>query len=251
MNADSTFIIGATHAVCQDYAVARDAYAIVSDGCSASPDTDIGARLLVKAAEQLLHTNHDRSALHEAAARLALEWAKPINLPPESLDATLLTAFISDDELLVTCSGDGVIVAERNDGGLDVHVISFPSGYPFYPAYWHQPDRLDAFLSTSGPIEQTRHFRFKTSEYKYVALVSDGIHSFLNTSQTITSPVSMAEVLGELVSFKSLHGAFVARRVKRFIKDCRARGWQHSDDLSIAAIHPGGATCSPNISFQV
>jgi hypothetical protein len=250
MNADSTFIIGATHAVCQDYAVARDAYAILSDGCSASPDTDIGARLLVKAAEQVLHTSDDVSALHEAAARLALDWAKSINLPPESVDATLLTAFRSNDELLVTCSGDGVIIAERNEGSLDVHAISFPSGYPFYPAYWHQPDRLDAFLSTNGSIEQTRHFRFKTSEYKYVALVSDGIHSFLSTSQTITSPVSLAEVLGELVSFKSLHGAFVARRVKRFMKDCRSRGWQHSDDLSIAAIHLGGAACSPNISFQ-
>ncbi|HYO91642.1 MAG TPA: hypothetical protein VEQ40_08400, partial [Pyrinomonadaceae bacterium] len=69
MNADSAFLIGATHAVCQDYAVAGNGtpderaavsnlqanpYVILSDGCSSSPDTDIGARLLVKAAEQVL-----------------------------------------------------------------------------------------------------------------------------------------------------------------------------------------------------
>lgn len=253
MNADSTFLIGATHAVCQDYAVTGDAYAILADGCSTSPDTDIGARLLVKATEQMLRTEVDASALHENAALLALSWADALYLPPQAVDATLLTAYICEDELVVTCSGDGVIIGKRNDGNLEVNAITYPSGYPFYPAYLHQPDRLDAFLSINVPVKQTQHFRFKTCEYKFVALVSDGIHSFLTTQQTATGrcvePVSMAKVLDELVSFKSLHGAFVARRVKRFMKDCHARGWQHADDLSIAAIHLGGAPCSPNISF--
>ena len=69
MNADSAFRMGSTHAVCQDYAVASAwtaaahtdgaappprPYIILSDGCSSTPDTDVGARLLVKAAEPLL-----------------------------------------------------------------------------------------------------------------------------------------------------------------------------------------------------
>jgi len=54
----------------------------------------------------------------------------------------------------------------------------------------------------------------------------------------------ITDVIKELLSFKSLNGAFVARRVKKFMKECVARGWQHSDDLSIAAIHVGGGLCS-------
>lgn len=277
MNADSTFIIGATHSVCQDYAVAGETYAILSDGCSSSPDTDIGARLLVKAVEHILRTDGDRepASLHENAAALALTWSRSLHLTPQVVDATLLTAHINEDRLIVMCSGDGVVVAELNDGSIDVFTISYPSGYPFYPAYLQQPERLDALRSTGltkvikhfnsiadepkeytwGDDSPTQTFTFKTSAYKYVALVSDGIHSFLSTQQWITGkriePVAMTEVLRELLAFKSLHGAFVARRVKKFMKDCHRKGWQHSDDLSLAVIHSGGKRCSPNTSSPV
>jgi hypothetical protein len=284
MNADSTFIIGATHSVCQDYAVARESsargtYAILSDGCSTSPDTDIGARLLVKAAERILHSRREvePSSLHESAAACALAWSNSLHLTPQAVDATLLTAHLNLNELIVMCSGDGVVAGELTDGSLDVYAISYPSGYPLYPAYLQQPERLEAFRS-SGATREIRYFRstsiaalaqpvsttandtstqvftFSTSVYKYVALISDGIHSFFNTRQTITGqrvePLSMTEMLRELLAFKTLHGAFVARRVKKFLKDCRANGRQHADDLSLAVIHLEGAKCSPNMSSQ-
>lgn len=283
MNADSSFIIGATHAVCQDYAIARNTsvrrspYVILSDGCSTSPETDIGARLLLKAVEQILNEQDEvePAALHEDAARLALSWAELIGIPVQSVDATLITAYVSSNELLVSCSGDGVIVVESPDGKLEAYAVSYPSGYPFYPTYLHQPDRLAALMSnnrstkevkyfhspsldeplrlesTSSGDSVTQVFRFKTSGCKYVAIVSDGIHSFFRTDQTTVSkrvePILMSAVLKELVSFKSLNGAFVARRVKKFIKDCRAKGWQHADDLSIAVVHLGSPECSTNV----
>jgi len=49
----------------------------------------------------------------------------------------------------------------------------------------------------------------------------------------------MEEILKELISFKSVRGAFVGRRLKSFLKDCRAKGRQHGDDLSIGALHLG------------
>src|SRR6476659_1428102 len=64
MNADATINIGATHALCQDYVIAKDRHVILSDGCSSSPDTDIGARLLVKALEQNLSKSAGIEALH-------------------------------------------------------------------------------------------------------------------------------------------------------------------------------------------
>ena len=179
MNADSAFVIGAAHAVCQDYARAGNnlpaalaantgqspsPYVIVSDGCSSSPDTDVGARLLAKAAEQALlaPVKLSVSAITEAhaeAARRALRWAKLTGLSPQAVDATLLTAHLSGDELIVGCSGDGVIVLESWLGVADVYVISFASGYPLYPSYAHQPERLLALRRSGRDGKEIKHFR--------------------------------------------------------------------------------------------
>ena len=241
MNSDAIINIGSTHAICQDYAIARNDYVILSDGCSSSPDTDIGARLLVRALDQTLRTptTHDIAALHADAARTALTWANMLALPPQSVDATLLSAHVSNDDLIIACSGDGVIILETRSGELDIHPISSPSGYPFYPSYLHQPDRLSEMIAHNRCTE-TIVFKFNVADYKYAAIASDGLTSFFHTQTTANGkhvePVSLNEVLAELWSFKTSHGAFVERRLKRFKKDSH---WQHADDLALAVIHLG------------
>lgn len=251
-------MIGATHSVCQDYVVAKNSYVILSDGCSTSPDSDIGSRLLVKAAERQIKTNSNPETLPEEAARLALAWAEAMNLPAQSVDATLLSAFIKGDEIVVSCSGDGVIVTETTDGRRDVYDISYPSGYPLYPSYLHQPDRL-AVMATNGlSVKEVKHFssacpprthrcdsatnilRLTAKDYRFVALMSDGIRSFFTTADKSVETLETSLVIRELLAFKSWNGAFVARRVKRFMRDCCSTGWQHADDLSIGVIYPGG-----------
>jgi len=291
MNADSAFQIGAAHAVCQDYSRAGAVlptalpqgfatpqqegrpYVILSDGCSSSPDTDIGARLLVKAAEQTLlgrgsATTLELAKIHREAARLALTWAELLGLPPQAVDATLLSAHLDGEELVVGCSGDGVICLQTWAGAVEVYSISYASGYPLYPAYTHQPARLLALKEagrsgkevtrfrsasikeclqpsgTSGGDSLTEVFTVSAANYKYVALFSDGIHSFFNAGQDGSDgrgeAVPLDEPLRSLISFKSTRGAFVGRRMKRFLKDCRNRGWQHLDDLAFGALHLGG-----------
>jgi Protein phosphatase 2C len=268
MNADSIYMIGATHSVCQDYVVANGSYVILSDGCSTSPETDIGSRLLVKATEKQLKNTYDPETLHEDAARLALTWAEAIGLPAQAVDATLLTAFNNDDELIVGCSGDGVIVTETTDGSRDFYEISYPSGYPLYPSYLHQPERLATLATNGRSIKEVRHFsnagllrthrcdspthvmRLTATNYRFVALMSDGVRSFFTAAGSGIEPLELSVVIPELLSFKSWNGAFVARRVKRFMRDCRSKGWQHADDLSIGVIHTGGDQCSPK-PFQI
>ena len=46
MNTDGAFYIGTTHEVCQDYCMAENDAIVVSDGCSGSPGTDMGSRVL-------------------------------------------------------------------------------------------------------------------------------------------------------------------------------------------------------------
>ena len=239
MNSDAVINIGSTHPICQDYAIARDRYVILSDGCSSSPDTDIGARLLVRALDQLLISSRDIADLHADAARTALTWANLLGLAPESVDATLLSVHIKNDDLIIACSGDGVIILESQSGALDVHPISSPSGYPFYPSYLHQPDRLHEMVSHNRSTE-TIVLQLNAAAYKYAAIASDGLTSFFHTQTTPNGkrvePVRLSDVLAELWSFKTSHGAFVERRLKRFKKDTC---WQHADDLSLAVIHLG------------
>ena len=288
MNADSAFQIGASHAVCQDYSLAgacppaalsgapgprASPYVILSDGCSSSPDTDVGARLLVRAAERTLlglggAAARDLAEVHTEAARLALTWAELLGLRPQAVDATLLTAHLDGGELVLGCSGDGVVCLQTRAGAVDVYSISYPSGYPLYPSYAHQPARLLALGDDGRPRKEVRHLRsaspeerlrpggtsvvdsptevfsLKAADYKFAALFSDGVHSFFHPGQPGAGgrgePVPLDEVLQDLISFKSTRGAFVGRRMKRFLKDCRQRGWQHADDLSVGALHLGG-----------
>lgn len=279
MNADSAFRMGSAHEVCQDYATAGSwtavadvagapcrPYVILSDGCSSSPDTDVGARLLVRAAERLLRERGgpracDLAELHSGAARLALSWAELLGLSPQAVDATLLTAHLDGEELVVGCSGDGVVCLQTAEGALDVYSVSYPGGYPLYPAYAHQPARLRALAdaglarrevtrlraatgerlrpahATPG-VELTEVFVVSAAGYRFVSLFSDGVHSFLDSGRAEAVPLEA--VLPQLVSFKNTRGAFVGRRMKGFLKDCVQKGWRHGDDLSLAALHLGG-----------
>jgi hypothetical protein len=233
MNTDASINLGATHSLCHDYVIARDDYVILSDGCSSSPDTDIGARLLVKALAQSLRKPTGIEELHKGAAKTALNWANTIGLPPESVDATLMSIHVNGDELVIACSGDGVIMLESRAGILDVHTISSPSGYPFYPSYLHQPDRLAVLVHND---RCTKTFKFNVADYKYAAIASDGMTSFYSKG---VGSLSLPDVLKEFWAFKNSHGAFVERRMKRFKKDTQPKGWKHADDLAIGVIHLG------------
>jgi hypothetical protein len=256
MNADATISIGSTHAICQDYVIARNGYVVLSDGCSSSSDTDIGARLLVKALDQRLSRGGDIEDLHRESARVALGWANMLGLQAQSVDATLLSAHIEADDLIIACSGDGVIILESQTGALDVYAISSPSGYPFYPSYMHQPERLAQLVANDRCVKHVKHgerittsdsltiaFKFNVAGYKYAAVASDGINSFFHTQPANNgkrlAQLSLADVLDEFWSFKNSHGAFVERRMKRFKKDTQPKGWQHADDLAIGVIHLG------------
>ncbi|HSD47126.1 MAG TPA: protein phosphatase 2C domain-containing protein [Pyrinomonadaceae bacterium] len=279
MNADSVFDIGSTHAVCQDYVLARSGtgsgdvgpYVVLADGCSSSRDTDIGARLLVKAMDQALVRKEKRDVceLHAESARVALGWAELTSVAAEAVDATLLTAHVYGDELIVACSGDGVIVLESKTAVLDVYSISSPSGYPFYPAYVHQPERLAEMMGNRRCVKEFKHFgrespeapfellevttsesltgvfTLNVADYKYVAVTSDGLNSFFHTQESSSGkrlePVCLTDVLGQLWSFKNSHGVFVERRLRKFKKDAAARSWAHADDLSLGVIHLGDA----------
>lgn len=186
MNSDAAFTIGKTHKVCQDYARASidGSYTIIADGCSGSPDSDFGSRLLVKSVENALIDPKSADPLEElrwlnppipiyaraiANARAA---ANVLKLQQEALDATLIVAQyretnVSSDKInaqgnselnlkaiQVSMWGDGVVAARRrSDGVLEAHNVIFSSGYPQYLSYRLNDERRARLIDhTKGNI---------------------------------------------------------------------------------------------------
>ncbi len=257
MNADCAFWIGSTHRVCQDYALAGrtgdTTYAVLADGCSGSPDTDIGARLLAKSAEQRLPLSG--GAIENAAA-----CADALGLPPACLDATLLTITAADGTFTARCFGDGVVAIGQPDGTIEAFVVSFAASYPRYLSYTLDAARQRLWLKQPGNTKTVQRWVLgetlpaepetseldweqwtaSTADYRFVAVLSDGVQSFTRSVATDTSrttqTVPVGDVLALLLAFKGGQGQFVQRRVRAFQRECAARGWTHADDVSLAVV---------------
>jgi hypothetical protein len=262
MNANSTFSIGKDHIVCEDYALTGQAptvtYAIVSDGCSASPDVDFGARCLAMSAKRELRLNPDILGFSGKAAVANAQRAVDVfpYLSPQFLDATLLVAAVNSatNHLCVYMWGDGVMVHKKqNDEFVSVHV-SLSSGAPDYLSYHLDPMRKQAYDKLEDNVKEVTIWdgdkidRSRTGDYKpfdpfiydttmkageTIAVISDGINSFRKSDN---SAMSWLDLLDEFTGFKTTEGEFVLRRIAAFKRKCLKEGTTHSDDISIAAI---------------
>lgn len=266
-HADGYFAIGKAHTVCQDYVrhgllPSGRAYAIVSDGCSGSKDTDIGARILVLEAEKYIRSTG--MVVFSSIARQAHSVATAMGLPEECLDATLLIAVDVGSDVLFYQMGDGVVAGRNRDGSMDYVITNFTMGAPFYPSYLAcGTNRLDSYLAfdankvttvshwvnkpggnpKEGLTYSTRDAMawgfdypvaiFPKSKYDLVVLMTDGAMSFRSGHDQI-SPVDIAE---QVLDVKVPTGEFMIRRAKRFLGNyCAAKGWHHDDDFGVGAI---------------
>lgn len=165
--------IGSSHDDCQDFAISGMinptlAYAILSDGCSASHDicreVDFGARLIAYSARKLIldryktttsldarFSDEDVHAFLTKTALMAEEQRKFFGLHPTAIDATLLILISDGNRHNVVIYGDGGFVYRRDgEKTLNYRNVNFESGAPFYPSYSLDLKRLDAYNQTFG-----------------------------------------------------------------------------------------------------
>ena len=259
MNANSTFSIGKDHIVCEDYALAYTGpsitYAIVSDGCSASPEVDFGARCLAMSAKRELRLNPDLLSFDGKKAITNAQRVIDVfpYLSPQFLDATLLVAAVNGKHLLVEMYGDGVMVHRKKDSIVSVHV-QLSSGAPDYLSYHLDPIRKQAYLAiednkkivtilSAGKLDTSRTgdyapldpFIYDTTveEGDVIAVISDGINSFRKMNN---DPILWTDLIEEFTGYKTFEGEFVLRRIAAFKRKCLKEGVTHSDDISVAAI---------------
>lgn len=284
MHTDSFYLIGKSHAVCQDYSFSKTfktrdgldaAVAIVSDGCSSSPDSDMGSRLLTRyLADELesvlkfnvvgrTYTSSDFEQHFIRAIRQASAPAAAMGLDKMALDATLLAIILVGNELYTCMWGDGCYAWGNGNEVYGVVKVEYSAGYPDYLNYVLNADRQAAFMQIENSRVITRcdnrdkstevnvhplacdHIFMeefdvmKSSDY-WVAIMSDGACSFLkgydSPENCSTEPNT---VISEMLSFKNFGGKFVSRRLNAFEKSCAKNNIWHDDDLSVAAVYLG------------
>ncbi|TAI67628.1 protein phosphatase 2C domain-containing protein [Bradyrhizobium sp. Leo170] len=264
--ADHAFHIGSQHLrggmPCQDYALsyASDIFgaAVVSDGCSSGGRTDVGARVVAHSTltslmeaprfnERIVdHYSHRR----DECARSALY------LQPDDLLATCVYVAISGDRAMSRIVGDGVAAGIDRDGRLVMNRIEWAKNMPVYRAYW-RTDEYRAFITAHGGMDARalsqhifapdcapsefigRHtvedglvgtsIDHDLQMFRFIAVFSDGV--------TQVDGMDWRDVVTELMSFKSTEGAFVKRRMLRFLRDCLRHGKGPIDDIAMACIH--------------
>lgn len=144
MKLDSAYQIGKTHDVCEDYALVNNKensvpFAVVSDGCSSSPNTDVGSRILtLSAVEQMESIINETEDLGDFDGNVCIskarDIAKSLNLSPRSVDATLLMAVVTD-RVQINMLGDGVVAIGLDNGDIFTVSLEYRRGYPFYLSY--------------------------------------------------------------------------------------------------------------------
>jgi serine/threonine protein phosphatase PrpC len=249
---DYIFSIGKEHKVCEDYVIIDNEKVpliIVADGCSSSDFSDIGARLLsfnsknfIK--EHFLSLIDNKNYVKDIFLQTFL-YNKSISLNENSLDCTLLFAFIYKEKLHYFVVGDG-IVNYKIKNEIVTQNFSFPEEKVFYGNYFNNVTRLNFYHKSNLPLKietiYSDSFYNKIEETKdyiyYNSLnINDLDYFFLSTDGLLScssDKVFSKKIFFEFLEFKNLKGEFIQRRYKNWLKKINKEGINHADDIGIA-----------------
>jgi hypothetical protein len=265
MKIDTFLTIGRSHKVCEDYILSGDLpmpYMIISDGCSSSKGTDMGARLLCYLAKQYLKFRAETSVFEKFEPdhnEMGL-WiihnaelvAKQLGLPANSLDATLIVAYQNmPNNIRVHFYGDGCIVT-FTDHTMSIGQVDYSKNAPYYLSYLIDPPRHRLFHEMKqDKVIKTWHQKtaWESTEDKYaydtptvcnydisglkgLILASDGLVSFIEDR---VGPIHVIDYIPDFVAFKTTAGEFMKRRANAVLRQLEKDKITNADDLSIGA----------------
>jgi len=266
--------VGLNHHICQDYSMACSENnlkrIILCDGCSSSRDTDYGARIWARAANNYLFyrieprlEDLDSSKIPDIVEETKGCVESVINIlglpKDEAADSTLLFAFQLGDIVKAFIFGDGIFFAMSGDQ-LEIFQLEFSHNAPFYPSYMLDGKRLAGYLDFSKEAKLKRtHYEtgseainttfepvvfetmditmgsyFAAGDFTLVGLATDGICQI--KEKGTANFLHIKKVLRDLLAFKGIEGEFLKRRVSRALTQYSKEGYFPTDDLSIAVM---------------
>jgi len=257
INIDTFLKIGDQHKICEDYIIQGNDQVpllILSDGCSSSDNTEMGARILCYLAKQYLF--YRAGYLHDLDYYQMGNWiihnaemtCRHLGLKVGCLDATLIISYELDGTVYVYMYGDGAVVRKNKGGIIQVDSISFTNNAPYYLSYLIDEFRDEIYHSNKNEKAlqsacNIRHLaydaeivlKYSTRTYPNIFICSDGIESFIKKDPSQRDILDPHVVLPDMMAFKTTRGEFLKRRMKRALKDLDDQGITHYDDLSIGA----------------
>jgi hypothetical protein len=276
INTDTFLKIGDQHKICEDYVISGEIkrgvpplqYIILSDGCSKSNRTEMGARILCYVAQQFIRFNFIQYPFEPDYKNMGL-WiihnaemmARNLGLNRDCLDATLIISWIDWLNYPVPFSniymyGDGFVLHKKENGSIQVNKVDYqPENAPYYLSYELDPSRkaayhalkikkVNTFINNEGnesseqwAYDSPTTFMANMSFDSTIMIASDGFGSFYsqdgsNEPSTIITPDVMAP---GFINFKGTKGSFLQRRASKEVKALNKNGIFHFDDLSIGA----------------
>lgn len=204
----------------QDYIICNENNIVLCDGCSSSPLTEVGSRIIAHIAleeiskiDQLIYSPY-------TIIRKAEKVIKDLSLPETCLDCTLVT-LRKRDYYLANFFGDGTFAWETDK--VYTQKMEYTDNAPFYISYYLNSEREQAwrakgqkYLINGSPINGNCCHWECTG--KKVAIFSDGIDSF---------DENMVESVFDI---KTSKGKFLKRRCNHITND-------HWDDFSVGMFY--------------
>jgi hypothetical protein len=276
METDSYYEIGSSHRICQDYCFSTQedkiAYAILSDGCSSSKDSTIGACLLPILAKNIILYLKDRMVIDSSSYIstfsniLTNKLSNMLNLLDISsnvFDATLLICIIEKDSFICFGWGDGFFISKNKDDHILIKNISYYDEAPYYPSYDVDLSRrltYQAMYADKGFIQRFTTCLDKSGNYlfsnnteinncmspiliangekediKSITICSDGIKTYYHKDSN-EKKIDESFIIPKMLDYKNTIGEFVNRRMLRLKKEMHENNIMHSDDISCSTI---------------
>jgi len=253
---DHFVTIGKTHKICQDYIIQGDQptpFLILSDGCSSSAHSEIGAKILTMTAKSLIEKSLQLPTYANFGNQLigyARQIVAKMQLPDSVLDATVLLALVQQAEVVVYVYGDGCLLLKDWAGSIRTIEIGFTHNAPYYLSYWDEVARQQEYAkhdahplflidsidgqSAPKPFASELIFHFPLSQYQTIAIASDGVAQCIDTHKLLMLPLDN-NLANQLLNFQNFTNQFVADHVQQVLEQYAKQGIYPADDLSIGA----------------
>jgi len=273
MHTDHFMEIGSSHKVCEDYIISGMdpvPHVILSDGCSSSENTDVGARILCYTARRYLNTLNQNSMNWADSGTWIIKEANRmrsyLGLNKSALDATLMMIWVPNIEtkhiqMFIYGDGNTMVLFEKLDK-IHHYEHNFKCNAPYYLSYQLIPDGRERYTNKFGFSENYYEDWYAKEHHEWelyhkertflpanfptaylqppkavsaVIIASDGLSSFM-LDEYPYSDIDIHDIIDNLTDFKSTKDSFIQRRTRRTTKMLRNAGVVHTDDLSIGGI---------------
>lgn len=278
-NVDEFVRIGSSHDICQDHALTgqlesdRNVYSwgILSDGCSTAKNSETGAMILCRCANNMLRDYilngstlngylGNKSLFKNLSTSIYYSAINVVDLLKMDRECLCCTLWIvlnkidkveSEHQTVVVGWGDGVVV-QRFDCGergdiVKCYSVSYDGNMPYYLLYEFDRLRKEQFklfeqncnVATysdvwSGSNVETE---FNPIIFSDVRRGRAGTFVFSDGFVSFPGKQGVMELGKEFSDIKNSKGVFLKRRMKRALKDLAKKDVVNYDDLSCVAIY--------------